>query len=446
MRHTTQRSIQVEDGPRPLAWPNSSPPEFTIPCKARSSLGYIVSTWPSLSQTFVLNEVLALERRGVQLRIFSIKDPKDEPVHADARRVRAKVSYLALRRHWKSILLGNLRTLWRRPVAYSRTLLRALLRPRWSFFRNFLEAGYLADLVFGEPVAHLHAHFASAPASVTMLAHHLTGIPYTFTAHAKDIYFDAEPGLIRAKMKHAKAVVTISEYNRRHLASLLEPAARNKVNCVYNGADLSQYKYCPSGEKRNGFPVILSVARLIEKKGLGDLICACHILRQRGRAFRVEIIGKGPLRQTLEARATELGIRDHVRFLGPRPQEFVRQAYERAALFALPCVVAAGGDRDGIPTVLLEAMASGVPVVSTTVSGIPELVESDCDGLLVPPGSPAKLADALDQILLDPHLGEKLARAGRIKVRERFSIDRNAAQLLRLFQPEGSHEDSLSVL
>jgi len=321
-----------------------------------------------------------------------------------------------------------------------------VLRPRWSFFRNFLQGGYLADLLFDEPVAHLHAHLASAPASVTMLAHHLTGIPYTFTAHAKDIYFDAQPALMRAKMMHAKGVVTVSEYNRRHLISLLEPAARNKVLCVYNGADLSQYKYRPSGEKRTGFPVVLSVARLIEKKGLGDLICACHILRQRGRAFRVEIIGKGPLRRALEARATELGIRDRVKFLGPQPQEFVRQAYERAAIFALPCVVTAGGDRDGIPTVLLEAMASGVPVVSTTVSGIPELVESGCDGLLVPPGNPAMLADALDQILLDPNLGANLARAGRAKVSQRFSVDSSAAQLVRLFQPEGSDEDSLPVL
>ncbi len=367
-------------------------------------------------------------------------------MHADAGRVHAKVSYLALHRHWTPILLGNLRTLWRQPGAYSRTLLRAVLRPRWSFFRNLLQAGYLADLLSGEPVAHLHAHLASAPASVTMLAHHLTGIPYTFTAHAKDIYFDAQPALMRAKMMHAKGVVTVSEYNRRHLISLLEPAARNKVHCVYNGADLSQYKYRPSGEKRTGFPVVLSVARLIEKKGLGDLICACHILRQRGRAFRVEIIGKGPLRRALEARATELGIRDRVKFLGPQPQEFVRQAYERAAIFALPCVVTAGGDRDGIPTVLLEAMASGVPVVSTTVSGIPELVESGCDGLLVPPGNPAMLADALDQILLDPNLGANLARAGRAKVSQRFSVDSSAAQLVRLFQPEGSDEDSLPVL
>jgi len=380
----------------------------------------------------VLNEVLALERHGLQLRIFSIKDPKDEPVHATARRVRAKVSYLTLRRRWKPVLQGNLRTLWRRPGTYSRTLLRAVLRPRWSFFRNFLQAGYLADLLFGETIAHLHAHFASAPASVAMLAHHLTGIPYTFTAHAKDIYFDAEPALMRAKMKRAKAVVTVSEYNRRHLRSLLEPQARSKVHCVYNGADLSQYKYRPSGEKRNGVPVILSVARLVEKKGLGS--------------FRVEIIGRGPLRRALEAQAAELGIRDDVKFLGARPQEFVREAYERAALFALPCVVTAGGDRDGIPTVLLEAMASGVPVVSTTVSGIPELVEPGCEGLLVPPGNPARLADALDQLLLDPNLGRNLASAGRAKVSQRFSIDRNAEQLLRLFQPEGSDEDSLSVL
>ena len=382
----------------------------------------------------------------MQLRIFSTKDPNDEPVNADASRVRAKVSYLALRRHWKSILQGNLRTLWRQPGAYARTLLQALLWLRWSLFRSFLQAGYLADLLFSEPVGHLHAHFATAPASVAMLAHHLTGVPYTFTAHAKDIYFDAPPALMQAKMKHAEAVVTVSEYNRCHLQSLLEPAARNKVYCVYNGADLNQYKYRPSGGKRNGFPVILTAARLIEKNGLGDLICACYILWRRGRTFRVEIIGKGRLRRALEVRATDLGIRDLVKFLGPQPQEFVRAAYQRATLFALPCVVTAGGNRDGIPTALLEAMASGVPVVSTTVSGIPELVESDCDGLLVPPGSPAKLADALEQILLDPQLGEKLARAARAKVCERFSTDRSAAQLVKLFQPQGNDDNSLSLL
>jgi glycosyltransferase involved in cell wall biosynthesis len=396
----------------------------------------------------VLNEVLALERRGLRLRIFSLKDPKDEPVHADAKQVRAKIQYLSLRRHWKPILEGNVRTLRRWPGAYLHTLLWVLLRPRprWGLLRNFLQAGYLADLLAGQPVGHLHAHFASAPATVAMLVHHLTRIPYTFTAHAKDIYFDRQPALLRSKMRHAQAVVTISEYNRRHLRSLLEPVARSKVHCIYNGADLSQYKPRSSGEKQNGVSMILSVARLIEKKGLDDLIRAAHILRQRGRAFCIEIIGSGPLRQALEVRAAELGVADSVKFLGARPQEFVREAYERAALFALPCVVSEGGDRDGIPTVLLEAMASEVPVVSTTVSGIPELVESGHDGLLVPPGNPAMLADALDRLLLDPNLRRNLGRAGRTKVRERFSINRSAAQLVKLFQPEGSYEDSVSVL
>jgi glycosyltransferase involved in cell wall biosynthesis len=229
----------------------------------------------------------------------------------------------------------------------------------------------------------------------------LTRTPYTFTAHAKDIYFDRREALMRAKMRHAKAVVTTSEYNRLHLMDLLEPAARSKVHCIYNGADMSQYKHHASGEKQNGVPVIFSVARSIEKKGLGDLICACHILRQRGRAFRVAIIGRGLLRRALEVRASELDLRDHVRFPRARPQEFVREAYKPATLFALPCVVTAESDHDGIPTVLLEVMASGVPVVSTTVSGIPELVQYGRDGLLVPPGNPAMLAEALDQLLLD---------------------------------------------
>jgi len=394
----------------------------------------------------VLNEVLALERSGLQLRIFSLKDPKDEPVHAEAKQVRARIHYLALHRRWKLVLQGNLRTLRRRPGIYLRTLLRTLLGLRRGLLRNFLQAGSLVDLLFGEPVAHLHAHFASAPATVTMLAHHLTGIPYTFTAHAKDIYFDGQVAQMRSKIRHAKAVVTISEYNRRYLMNLLEPTGRSKVHCIYNGADLSQYKPRSSGEKENGLPVILAVARLIEKKGFGDLIRACQILRQRGRAFRLEIIGGGPLRRALEARAAELGIRDSVIFLGAQPQEFVRKAYQRAAVFALPCVVTAEGDRDGIPTVLLEAMASEVPVVSTTVSGIPELVESGRDGLLVPPGSPAMLADAIDQLLLDNNLRRNLGRAGRAKVSERFSIHRSTEQLVRLFQPEGNHENSLSVL
>ena len=184
--------------------------------------------------------------------------------------------------------------------------------------------------------------------------------------------------------------------------------------------------------------MILAVARLIEKKGIGDLIHACHILQERNLTFGVEIIGKGPLQETLETQVRELGLQEKVKFLGPLPQESVRQAYERATVFALPCVIATGGDRDGIPTVLLEAMACGLPVVSTNVSGIPELVESGRDGLLIHPRNPHALADALEYLLLNGDLRKTLGAAASTKVRERFSVDRSVTALLELFQAEGA--------
>src|SRR5207302_543403 len=223
---------------------------------------------------------------------------------------------------------------------------------------------YLTWDLLREPVAHLHAHFAHAPALTAMLTHRMTGIPHTFTAHARDIYVETPPELLRAQAERAQAVITCTEYNRQHLAR--------------------------------------------------------------------------PIGQALEAQVMELGLRDRVELLGTHTHDRVRHAYQRASVFALPCVIMADGDRDGIPNVLLEAMASGVPVVSTPVSGIPELIESERDGLLVPPGNPPLLADALDRLLTEPEAGERLARAARAKVEARFARDASAAQLLALFQRGGT--------
>jgi glycosyltransferase involved in cell wall biosynthesis len=346
--------------------------------------------------------------------------------------VRAGVTYLSLRRHWKQALRANLRLVRHRPGRYVRTLLPALRYRRWSMVRRFFQAGYLADLVRRQPVDHLHAHFATAPALLTMFAHQLTGIPYTFTAHARDIYVDRQPELLRAQMRHSTAVVTVSEYNRRYLSRLLGPAANGKVHCIYNGLDLHQFTYAPPSTAAAETPVILSVGRLIEKKGLGDLLAAVAILR-RGRRFRVEIIGSGPLQPALEADVKRRGLEDVVTFRGALPQEEVRRAYQRATIFALPCVVTAQGDRDGMPTVLLEAMASGVPVVSTAVSGIPELIDAGHDGLLVAPRDPGMLADALGLLLTDAQLRDRLAQAARNKIDTQFAIERSAQQLLTLF-------------
>src|SRR5947209_15920168 len=176
------------------------------------------------------------------------------------------------------------------------------------------------------------------------------------------------------------------------------------------------------------------------KTGLSGIIMAADILGRRGRSFQVEIIGNGPLRQALEAQVMHLGLSDRVKLLGAQTDDMVCLAYQRASIFTLPCVTTADGDRDGIPNVLLEAMGSGIPVVSTPVSGIPELIESERDGLFVPPNSPTELADALDRLLTQPELSERLARAAKAKIEAHFSIDRSSTQLLALFQQGGARE------
>ncbi len=398
------------------------------------TVGYIVTTWPRLSQTFVLNEVLALERSGVPLRIFSVKTPGGEPIHGDVAQVRARVSYLSFRRNWKSVLSANYRLVRNRSTFYFRNFFRAVSYFRWGVVKHFFEAAYLAELLRGEPVGRLHAHFATAPALVAMFTHWLTGIPYSFTAHARDIYVDQKPRLLRVEMKFADAVVTVSEYNRHYLCTKISPATNGKVCCIYNGLNLRDYSFSPPCASQPGPPVILSIGRLIEKKGFCDLLLACEILRRRGRHFQVEIIGAGPWEDLLQTQTKRLHLQEQVRFLGAQPQEVVRESFRRATVFALPCIISGKGDRDGIPTVLMEAMASGTPVVSTSVSGIPELIESGKDGLLVPPNNPPRLADALNELLNAPELREKLTRAARAKIEERFSIDRSAKRLQTLFQ------------
>lgn len=401
------------------------------------TIGYVVSTWPRLSQTFVLTEVVALENSGVPLRIFSVKDPGGEPVHAKVAKVRAKVTYLSFKRGWGRIARANLRLARQLPRRYATAMVHAAGYGRVGVLRRFFQAGFLADLLRREPVSHLHAHFATAPTLLAMFASELTGIPYTFTAHAKDIYVDTQPKLLRKEIERASAVVTVSEYNRHYLKNRISPDSNGKIHCIYNGLDLSDFNFRWPRAADSGRPVILFVARLIPKKGLEDLIRAAAILKGRGRSFEVVIIGSGPLRNAMEVLTAQLGLEDYVAFRGAQPQESVSAAYRRASIFALPCVVTGEGDRDGIPTAVLEAMASGVPVVSTPVSGIPELIDSSRDGVLVPPNDPSKLADALDSLIADPQLRDALAREARTKIEARFRVEHSSSQLLSLF-PTGA--------
>jgi glycosyltransferase involved in cell wall biosynthesis len=279
-------------------------------------------------------------------------------------------------------------------------------------------------------VTHIHAHFAHEATRVAMLAARLTGLPFSYTAHARDIYSDdVDHRLLREKTERARFAVTETEFNRAFMRSRIGIAAASKVHVVHNGVDLERFSPGPAPEDE---PLILAVGRLVEKKGFPTLIAACRLLRERGRRFRCEIVGYGELRPRLEADIRAAGLGEVVRLPGMRSQDELPAVYRRAAVFAMPAVIGADGNRDSLPTVLLEALACGVPVVASRVTGIPEIVDDDENGLLVEPGDAEALSRALERLLDDPDLRRRFGEAGRAKAQERFDIETNARELYRL--------------
>jgi glycosyltransferase involved in cell wall biosynthesis len=388
--------------------------------------------FPRFSETFILAEILELEREGVDVRIYSLKLPDDGRTHADVLQVRAPVTCVPvtklaearalIRPHWEVFRWD--------PARYLRVALRVVRRRRWGAVKRFLQAGCMAPDLRRQGISHVHAHFASSATSVAHYLHHLCDITYSFTAHAKDIYIDsvADDVLVR-KMEAAAFVVTVSDYNRVHLASLA-PAV--PVQRIYNGLDLGRFS--PNGTHPDDPPLILAVGRLVEKKGFGDLVRSCALLRDRNVRFRCDIVGTGSEAAALQALIADLHLQDVVRLAGPMPREELIGCYPRASVVVAPCVIGNDGNRDGLPTVLIEAMALGVPVISTPVTGIPELVRDGETGRLVPPGDPPALAHAIEQVLADPVCARDMARRGRALVEEQFDLRRNVATLRARFE------------
>jgi glycosyltransferase involved in cell wall biosynthesis len=395
-------------------------------------IAYILKMYPRFSETFVLSELLELERQGVPLHIFSLKKPDDGIFHADIARVRARVAYLP-----DSVIFAPRafadahRQVCRENPARYRTALRlALARRRTVTLKHFVQAGYIAALAGRLGIGHVHAHFASAPAAIALHVHRLTGIPYSFTAHAKDIYMDTvDRSQLARKLRSASFAITVSDYNRSHLEQL---AGDGRIVRIYNGLDLARFS--PNGGPHDDPPLVLAVGRLIEKKGFADLIRACALLRDQGFRFRCRIVGKGPLEGELRNRIRELGLGRLVELTGPLPRERLLQLYPRASLVVAPCVVGSDGNRDGLPTVLIEALALGIPVISTRVTGIPELVEDGRTGLLVPEHDPASLAAAIRLLLTERATAEEFGRAGRAHVEREFELTANVGRLRTLFE------------
>jgi colanic acid/amylovoran biosynthesis glycosyltransferase len=395
-------------------------------------LAYVIGTYPVPTTTFIDREIEALRRLGADVRVISIRRPAGAGLSQRQRLLQADVHYVLPARAG-DLFRSHVGFLASRPGTYARSLFYLLSRPHPSFrtrARTVLHFGvgvHVARLVRDlDPIDHLHAHFVDRAALVALVAGRLLERSFSATAHANDIYVD--PVLLPEKIASAKFIATCTRHNGEHLRSAVNGASGNRVRCIYHGLDLSEY--APGPSPRRDPPLILSVGQLKHKKGFRHLLEACRILIDRGLSFDCEIVGDGPLRSELAVRVAELNLRPRVRLLGALPHEAVVEKYREAAIFALPCVTSPDGDRDGIPNVILEAMAMGLPVVSTRHSGIPEAVEDGRTGLLVPPGDPGELANAIARLLEDGVLRDRLGSRAHEHVKETFDVDTNARALL----------------
>ena len=396
-----------------------------------TKIAYILKMYPRFSETFIVNEVLELERQGVDVRIYSLRKPDDGRFHASLARVKARVIYMP---EYPEMEAERVRTalddlLKTRPKPYLDLWAEVRAHDQPYAMKRFLQANVIAAHLLRNPVDAIHAHFASSAARAANYVHRLIDLPYSFTAHAKDIFHqDVKFDSLRSKIHAARFVVTVSEFNLTYLQALMDDTPGD-IRCLYNGIDLTRFRPDPTVVREPN--LILGVGRLVEKKGFDHLIHACSILKNRGLDFCCEIIGKGALRESLNTLIANLDIADRVKLVGPRPQDGVLDAYKKAAIFALPCVIGSDGNRDGLPTVLLEAMATGLLPVSTSLTGVPEIIDHDENGLLVEPGDPLALADALLGLLQDRSLRSEMGIAARRKVEREFDVRQNVATLHR---------------
>jgi len=405
-------------------------------------LGMILKGYPRISETFISNEILLLERLGFSIHIFSMRHPRETFSHRSVKAIQAPVDYLpqTLLAPLPKFLFYNAKLAAKRPRHYRQALelaVRRFRRTRKSAtIKHLFQAGYLVNRLLPKSgVTHFHAHFAHSPTSVAMFASLLSGLEFSFTAHAKDIY-TSDPRQLREKIGKAKFVVTCTEYNRSHLAALADGAS-TPIHRVYHGIDISLF----AGGNGSAPPEppyrILTVARMAEKKGLPTVYNALRILKDRGIHFRHVLIGDGDDRDAILGLIDQLGLTDDTEWLGTQPHDVVLEQYRRADLFVLGCRQAENGDRDGIPNVFAESMAMGVPVVATRLSAIPEIIDDGRTGLMVEPEQPEALAKAMIRLLTDGGLRRTVVDEARQRVTRHFDNTKLVMDLADIYRQAG---------
>ena len=395
-------------------------------------LGYLFERFPSFTQTFCFREVRELGAQGIPPLIHSIRVPADEPPQDYPPEFSARVVYLPD---------GDTLTTAMKRARGNKSMPRPIRKTLESWTskqdrHRVYEAAWLGPRLRKAGIRHVHAHFAGIAARTAFWLHRFFGITYSFTGHANDLYCP-EPDLpiaLDALVREAALVVTVSDHTAADLARRF-PSAAAKIRRVYNGIDTQVWT--PPDTARPRAPLILSVGRLIEKKGFEDLVRACALLHARAIPFHCTIVGEGPLEERLLRLIQSEGCGNAVELAGPKTQEEIRGLLGRAAAFALPCVHETEGGRDVLPTVLMEAMACGLPCVSTPVAGVPEMVIDGTTGRIVPERDPAALAEVLAGWLAEPGRAEALGAEGRRIATERFDIRVTTRQLKHLLVRHG---------
>jgi colanic acid/amylovoran biosynthesis glycosyltransferase len=386
---------------------------------------YLFERFPSFGQTFCYREVAELDRQGITPPIFSIRNPKDEPPQEWDPRIIERVHYVPEEKE----LLNDVRS-----TSKKRKLTPEIVAALddWGRRTDFLrlnQAVYVGLRLQQLGVRHVHAHFAGMAARTAFWIHRFFPMTFSFTAHANDIFAPRhfEIGLDKL-VDVARVIVTETDYAAQFLRELF-PERAVSVHRIYNGLDLAEFERADFSSTP---PLIIAVGRLIAKKGFTELIRACALLAERGKLFRCEIIGEGPLENELRAQIAQLNLQGRFVLTGAKPQREVRQHLASASVFVLPSVLDPKGGMDNLPTVIMEAMATGLPVISTNIAGIPEMVVQNETGFLVQPADPIALAKAIEDVIDDRLLAQRFGEAGHQRAQELFSIEKNVRELCAL--------------
>jgi colanic acid/amylovoran biosynthesis glycosyltransferase len=404
---------------------------------------YVTGTYPLLTTTFIDREIQVLRRRGVEVDIVSARrPPSDAPLSDDQRELGSGVTYLTPIA-WRRVVAGHLHFLVTRPWRYTTTFSYLVSRPhpsprsRLRTAIHFAEGVHAAHLVRRPSARAIHAHFVDRAATLAFVMGRLLDAPYSVSIHAgADVFVD--PVLLAEKIRHAESVVTCTAHNKAYIANLIGPDLGSRIESIPHGLDLHRYE--PGSRVGAETPVVLAVAQLTARKGLAQLVEACAVLRDEGHRFRCRIVGTGPQAAELQRLVADRALGDVVTLCGAMPHERVLDEYRQATMFVLPCVRTPAGDVDGIPNVIAEAMALEVPVISSDLPAIRELVSHELDGLLVQPGDVAGLASAMRSLLSSPDLRLQLGRRARHTIVETFDVETNVRRFAEAMWPDEQWE------